>query len=102
MPRVVMAMGMAAGTAMVAGMAMATVEETATAAAMATVVTKAVTVAAKETAATAAMAVAAVAELRAGLVPAVARPEGVQAPAAATAMAGAKETRMTAASVAER
>jgi hypothetical protein len=79
-----MVMGMAAGTAMV------TVEETAT------VATKAVTVAAKETAAKAAMAVPAVAEL----VPAVVQPEGVQAPAA-TAIAGAKETRMMVASAAE-
>ena len=84
-----------------AATAMATVEETATAAEMATgtamVAIKAVTVAAKETAAKAAMAVPAVAELRAGLVPAVVRPEGMSGPAAATAMVEAKGTRMTAA-----
>lgn len=90
-------MEMAAGTATVA--AMATVAATGMAAGTAMVATKAATVAAKETAAAkAAMAVPAVADPRAaGPVPEVVRPEGVPAPAAATAMAGARETRMMAA-----
>lgn len=70
-------------------------EETATVAETATAATRAMTVAAKETAA----AKAAIAETwEAGPLPvaAVVRLAGMLAPAAATAMAGAKETPMTA------
>ena len=85
-------MEMAAGTATVA--AMVTVAATG----INDVATKAATVQKGTAAAKAAMAVPAVADPRAaGPVPEVVRPEGVPAPAAATAMAGARETRMMAA-----